>query len=115
MIVIGLPIPPSSNSLFANAKKGRVRTKNYNAWRTEAGWMLKQQKPKPIQGPVSIAYEVEDAGRGDLDNYAKAVLDVLVSHGMIEGDGRAVVRKISMEWVPGIVGCRITVKPEGAV
>lgn len=115
MIVVTLPVPPSVNALFFNAKKGRVRTSIYNDWRNEAGWMLKQQKAKAITGPVSIAYQVEDKGRFDLGNIEKAITDLLVTHGMIEGDDRAVVRKISMEWVSGISGCRVTVKPEGAV
>lgn len=76
--------------------------------------MLKQQKAKAIKGPVSIDYQVEDAGRFDLPNVEKALTDLLVTHGMIEGDGRDVVRKISMEWASDVSGCRVTVKPLGA-
>lgn len=109
MIVLNLPIPVSVNALFFNAKKGRVRTDKYNAWRTEAGWMLKEQRQKPIPGPVALALEVKDEGRFDLSNMMKSVEDLLVLHGMIEGDGRDVVRKITMEWAD-IKGCRVTVQ-----
>lgn len=112
MIILDLPVPPSVNALFFNAKKGRVRTSIYNDWRTEAGWILKMQKAQAISGPVSLAYQVEDKGRADLGNLEKAITDLLVTHGMIEGDGRDVVRKITMEWAD-VQGCRVTVQSVG--
>ena len=66
------------------------------------------QKPQPIKGPVSIAYQVEDKGRADLGNLEKAITDLLVSHHMIEGDGREIVRRIAMEWAD-VEGVRVTV------
>jgi crossover junction endodeoxyribonuclease RusA len=89
--------------------KGRVKTSEYRAWRIEAGWMLKMAKQQPISGPVSISYEIEDKGRADLGNLEKAITDLLVSHGMIEGDNREVVRRIAMEWAQ-VEGVRVTVQ-----
>ena len=54
-----------------------------------AGWELKLQHPRKIQGPVaiSIAAGRPDQRKRDLDNIAtKAVLDLLVAHGVIEDD-----------------------------
>lgn len=76
--------------------------------------MLEMQKPKAIKGPVSVEYQVEDKDRGDLANYEKAVTDLLVYHGMIEGDGREVVRRIAMDWAQ-IEGVRVTVKGMGEI
>ncbi len=70
--------------------------------------MLKQQRPKPIRGPVAIDYLVEDKGEIDIGNLEKAITDLLVAHGMIEGDGREVVRRIAMEWA-NVEGVRVTV------
>lgn len=126
MIILNLVRPPSTNELFYNRSekqkeialakgvklRGRGRTGKYNAWREEAGWMLKQQRQKPISGPVAISLEVEDKGSCDLSNLAKAVEDLLVSHGMIEGDDRSCVRKIAMEWAQ-VEGVRVTVQSIG--
>lgn len=113
MIGLTLPRPPSVNSLFFNKPgKGRVKTSEYRAWRIEAGWMLEMQKPQAIKGPVRVEYLVEDKGKTDLGNLEKAITDLLVSHGLIEGDGREVVRRIAMEWAQ-IDGVRVTVKGMG--
>lgn len=110
MISVSLPRPPSTNNLFANVRgRGRVKTSEYRSWRTEAGWMLKMQHAQPIKGPVSLGYQVEDKGKGDLGNLEKAITDLLVSHNMIEGDSREVVRRITMEWA-NIEGVRVTVQ-----
>jgi Holliday junction resolvase RusA-like endonuclease len=112
MIVLDLPKPPSVNALFFNkAGKGRVRTSLYNDWRTNAGWILRMQKQQPINGPVSVSYALCDEGKGDLGNLEKAVTDLLVSHRMIDGDSRDVVRRITLEWSSQITGCRVTIKP----
>lgn len=71
--------------------------------------MLKQQRQKPISGPVGITFEVEDKGAIDLGNLEKALTDLLVEHGMIEGDGRSVVRRIAMEWA-NVEGVRVIVQ-----
>jgi Holliday junction resolvase RusA-like endonuclease len=112
MIVLDLPIPPSTNDLFANVSReqraaakakgmnlpGRVRTKKYTAWITEAGWMLKAQRQSPVKGPVQIEYQVAEKTKADLGNLEKAATDLLVSHGMIDGDDPSVVKRIVMAW-----------------
>ena len=126
MISLNLPRPPSVNELYHNVSakqkaialskgiklRGRARTEKYNAWRNEAGWMLLQQRQKPIKGRVSILCEVEDKGRVDVGNLEKAITDLLVLHKMIEGDGREVVRRIAMEWA-NVEGVRVTVQGIG--
>jgi Holliday junction resolvase RusA-like endonuclease len=91
--------PPSTNSLFANvAGRGRVRTKRYREWAAAAGWDL--QGKGSIPGPFVIDIILSRKKRrsnADLDNHGtKAILDLLVSHKIIEDDSLA--EKISIEW-----------------
>ncbi len=111
-IVLDLPKPPSTNGLFFNSSGGgRARTAEYRSWLTEAGWAVRIQRQKNIKGPVKIGIAIEDAGKGDLDNFCKATCDLLVKHGLIEGDDRSIVRLIGMEWSTSVTGCRVIVRP----
>ncbi len=111
-IVFSLPIPPSVNGLWANrAKGGRIRTKIYNAWREQAGWEIKRQRPPQAQGAVLLAYEVAEAGRFDLGNVEKPLTDLLVEHQLIAGDDRKTVRGISLTWSDVLDGVLVTIKP----
>ena len=110
--VIELPIPPSLNHLFAGQKR-RYRSPEYEAWITEAGYLLNRQKPAKCLGRVSLVFEVEEPKtkrRQDLSNRClKAAEDLLVSHGIIEGDDQRFVRKITLEWSPSVTGIRVTI------
>ena len=88
-----LPTPPSTNKLTGNKKggKGRYKLDEYKSWIAEAGWELKLQKVKPVAPPISFVMFVEYNPRRDLDNYMKAVLDLLVSHQIIPADNQKYV------------------------
>ncbi len=81
--------------------------KAYTTWRERVGWMLKaefmKQSGRKISAPVSVLITFTDStitvdineikprrGRltGDLDNYAKAVLDILQDVGIIDNDSQ---------------------------
>ena len=108
--VITLPTPPSTNGLFSGTTR-RHRSPKYDEWITEAGWELKRQRPTPVPGAVCLHLEVKEptVRRRDLSNYFKSVEDLLVTHGVIEGDDQRFVRRIIMEWAD-IDGARITIK-----
>lgn len=112
MISIILPAPPSSNALFANKLSGgRFLTEAYQAWRVEAGWLLKAARLKPVKGQVKITLTVEDKGRRDLSNAGlKSIEDLLVTHGLIEGDDRRFVRGITLGWSESVTGVAVTVE-----
>ena len=110
MIELSLPTPPSVNNLFFNRLKGRGITPEYRAWRVQAGWELKQQRPKPVKGQVCLSYTFEP-GRADLDNLAKPLNDLLVEHRLIEGDGPDHVRQIILEYWDGVKGVKVKVLP----
>lgn len=94
-----LPIPPSVNNLFFNAKKGgRIPSSKYTAWKAEAGWHLNFQRAKMMVGEVLVYISIRRPNKtSDLDNRTKALLDILVTQGVIRDD-RAVVHLIT-KWV----------------
>lgn len=106
-----LPRPPSLNNLFVNNRRtgGRFTSKTYAAWQAEAGHALVQQRPLPrFDGPVSVTVGIgrPDRRKRDLDNVgAKAVLDLLVKHGVLADD--SLIQRITMEWVEDVTGARV--------
>lgn len=91
--------PPSVNSLFRNvAGKGRVRTKRYREWASASGWACNGRGA--VSGPFTIAIILSRHKRrknADLDNHGtKAILDLLVSHKVIDDDSLA--ERITVEW-----------------
>lgn len=101
-----IPAPPSVNGLFANGKPGktgRFKTPAYKAWIAEAGWRIREQMLSddcnPVKGRVVIMIGVERKSLvSDLDNRAKALLDILVLQRVIEDD--RYVTGLVMAWMP---------------
>lgn len=117
MIDVDLPRPPSANNLFANAikvnyqhakrsrnkTKGRVLTKTYGSWRDEAGKMMLAYRAcgraRALKGPVVVTITHRECPRaGDLDNYTKPLIDLLVWMAFIPDDSRFYVRRIVQDW-----------------
>jgi Holliday junction resolvase RusA-like endonuclease len=85
-VTIQLPMPISVNALYVRARGRRpFLNPKYRAWKEEAGWMLQSQRPKPIKGHYHLTIAVPPS-RGDVDNRAKAVGDLLQAHGVVEND-----------------------------
>ena len=110
-VTLELPLPPSTNHLFPGHKK-RHHSAEYKEWIRTAGWELKLQKPRPVPGKVMLAIEVREptTGRSDLSNRIKALEDLLVTHGIIQGDDQRYVRRITIEWAQ-INGIKVTISP----
>jgi crossover junction endodeoxyribonuclease RusA len=110
---LALPFPPSSNNLFATGKtRVRYRTQRYDSWIHEAGAEIMRQRPPKVSGPVILSYEFQegqDKRKRDLGNLEKAVTDLLVSHGIIQGDDGSIVREIKLKWNPDVEGVRVTI------
>jgi Holliday junction resolvase RusA-like endonuclease len=95
--------------MFLNKRgKGRILSTFYRAWKTEAGWKLKQYKIQPIKGPFKLKILLDDTRSGDCDNRIKAVCDLLVSCGIIEGDQKKYMRGVSVEWAK-VTDCVVTI------
>lgn len=115
-IVLNLSMPPTTNNLFVGTGRRRVRSPQYNAWINTAGWELTRQRAPRLKGPVAVLIEVslnESTDTWDVCNREKAPMDLLVTHGVIQGDNRPCVREVCMRW-SSVEGIRITVIPLGA-
>jgi len=111
-LIIALPMPPSTNNLFATVGKKRIRSAEYSGWLLEAGYRLKSQRPPLMAGKVSLLIEVEEpktARQTDIGNREKAVTDLLVTHRVIQGDDHRFVREITLRWAD-VAGVRITIR-----
>lgn len=109
---LSLPWPPSANNLFVNLGKRRVPSRDYAAWRKEAGWTLQAQRPPKFRGPVAIGIELHapHARRYDLDNKSKALLDLLVIHEVIPDDNSDRVRELTVKRVDVGAPCTVIVR-----
>lgn len=86
--MIILPVPPSTNNLFINARngRGRILSPDYKAWRKLAAKALTLQSWEMPGRPYGVTIRVNINHRRDLDNSTKAILDLLVEHKVIDGD-----------------------------
>ena len=104
--ILELPIPPTTNHLFITVRGRRIVSPDYTVWRTEAGKKLQGQSPAHIVGPVHLKLTIH-GGKGfpvnrDLDNCFKAVLDLLVTHNVVEADDIRIVRSVYAEYLAPI-------------
>ena len=89
-IFITLPIPPSVNGLYNGGMRSKRRfiSSKYQDWIDLAGHLLAQQRQDNIAGLTFITYGFQrpDKRRRDVQNYIKAVTDLLVKRNVIEDD-----------------------------
>lgn len=89
-IVAELPFPPSVNSLYNGGMRSKRRfiSSKYQDWIDVAGQRLAKQRVGKINGLTFVTYGFQrpDKRRRDVQNYLKAVTDLLVKRGIIEDD-----------------------------
>lgn len=123
-VSILLPVPPSTNALTKNIKvpsqsritpkrlvTKRAKTDQYKAWIKEAGFDLNTQHPPRTEGKVSITLNVPATRHRDADNYAKAILDLLVSHTRIDDDRDVFELRIIKDMDARDKRVKVTIKP----
>lgn len=83
-----LPMPPSLNNAYFNAKGGRRMSTEYRDWKQAAATFIALTIPdyQRIAGPVCVAIALPEKMRGDCDNRIKPILDALVMSGRIDDD-----------------------------
>lgn len=103
--------PPSTNHLFANAGKGRIKSEGYRRWIKGAQGAILEQGRKRQPGPVSLSLALvrPDNRKRDLSNAIKSVEDLLVGMGVIEDD--SLVQRLSVQWVPSGAPCTVLIQP----
>ena len=82
VLIVTLPLPPSTNHLFATVGGRRIKTRHYTAWLTEAGYTAGWRR-LVADGATSPPWEAFLSVYGlprrrDLDNTIKPVLDLAV-------------------------------------
>lgn len=108
MIILDLPAPPSVNQVWRASHKNRrfYKDKTYRAWIMEAGklWLVQRAKLKlkSITGEFLVTIIVSEKfyGKRDLDNFAKATLDLLKSLQITADDRHC--RKLVVIWAQDI-------------
>ena len=90
-VVLRLPVPPSSNDVWAMRKggKGMRLSPTYTRWLTSAGWLLAQQRPGRIAFGYVLTMWLPSSSRMDLDNAIAGVSDLLQTHRVISNDREA--------------------------
>lgn len=109
---IRLPFPPSVNALYRAVGGRSILSEKYRRWKREAGLELISQRPAKMPGAVSVEVELcpPNNRRRDIDNAGfKAVLDLLVTHQIIQGDDSTFVRSIKASWVESGDPCLVTI------
>ena len=90
-----LPAPPSVNKTFRNASaaelsrgsRGRLKTSTYKGWIKDAGMLLNAARLGRFIEPVAVNVRVGACNEArDLDNYGKAICDLLKLCGVIADD-----------------------------
>lgn len=110
-----LPFPPSVNSLYDGGKKVKQRFKSdaYGNWCREARQFVMAFKADEaaknmgcnsvIFQPIAAMYrygEINDKRIRDLENYIKAISDLLVDEMIIKDD--SLIRKTYLEWADDV-------------
>jgi Holliday junction resolvase RusA-like endonuclease len=97
-----LPVPPPLSACFKNVRGvGRVKSKRYRSWCSEAGWTIKQQQTMLGLARVkytTIAVLLHPIDGSDIDNRFKPVLDLLKQMGEIEDDSYPHVLAVFGAW-----------------
>lgn len=106
--LFSIPVPPTTNNLFATVGRRRVQTREYKSWLEAAGWQIKTQRVPKVEGDVKVTLVItRPTVTSDLDNRIKPILDSLVKFGVIDDDTQ--VCAINAAW--GFAdGCRVIVE-----
>lgn len=93
-ITFTLPFPPSVNGLFSG-KARRYLSAGYKAWKAAAGPRVPGGL---IAGPfvIEMIFDRPDRRARDLDNLAKAPLDLIVERGLVIDD--SCCQRITLAW-----------------
>jgi hypothetical protein len=87
---LSLPLPPSTNHLFATVGRKRIRTAKYNSWARNAGTVAKIARPSPVCGKFALQIGLPFDMPGDISNRIKAVEDLLVDLKFTDDDRHCV-------------------------
>jgi Holliday junction resolvase RusA-like endonuclease len=105
--------PISTNNLWRAVRGRNILSERYRFWLKAASLELMVQHPKAFKGPVRVAIALSSPTKRpfDLDNRAKAVLDLLVHNLVIESDSCTIVRYLEIGLTDKAPGAYVTITP----
>ncbi len=109
--VFKLPVPPTTNHLFATGADGRRHvSKKYAQWMRDAKkFLTAQRRPaEPITYRVSLDIQVPRIKNADVSNRIKAVEDMCVKGGILKDD--SLVERVSAEWIDTGPDCVLRIR-----
>lgn len=84
---VTLPLPPSTNNLFATVRGRRVKSREYKAWlATALALLVELRRPRTLPASIRASVFGKVNAARDLDNLLKPIGDALVAAGVIPGD-----------------------------
>jgi hypothetical protein len=111
-ICLDLPVPTSVNATRRIDWEGNMRRRN---WAKLADTMILARKRGPmptIDGPFEVIITVSEADtKGDLDGFAKVLIDYAVRLGLVHDDTPKYLRRVTLEWGEAMDGCRMMLRP----
>lgn len=110
-----IPVPPSLNKAYSNARRGRVLSHTARNWKMHAAHVIKHQRRRKVCGPVVIVCNVErPTASSDLDNRVKLLLDALVAADAIDDDRNVVATAFA--FAPPVKGnAHVSIHPAGSL
>jgi len=109
VFVYRVPVPPSVNALWRITGRRMYRTKKYTDWLDQCAVALANN----VKPAIDYTFNVEiivgrpSKRRMDIDNRAKAVMDMLQHLDIITDD--CLANRVTMMWTNDFDDCRITI------
>ena len=114
-MTINLPFPPTTNSLTGVFNGRKIKSNKYRKWEKDAGWHLRQNNEWFVGRPrLNAPYHLEitlvrpDKRARDVNNYDKAISDLLVAHGITPDD--SLMQSLTVRWADAKEGPTVRVK-----
>lgn len=87
LAVVTVPVPPSTNHLFATVGRRRIVTRDYKAWQAVAIPIL-ERLARPVEYPCEVWMTLRGKANGnrDIANIEKAITDAMVKAGVLPDD-----------------------------
>jgi len=104
--------PPSVNQIWRSVRGRNILSAEARQWRETAKNELLSQHVLPVNGQVEVEIVLRSPFNRpfDPDNRIKAVLDLLVENGIIDGDGDSVLKRITVSVGEDFQGATVTIR-----